>query len=109
MAIQRRTNAAKAVKMTAAVILIIEEKIRLDWSPEQISGWLKVHKGIAISHERIYQHIWNDKLQGGVFINICAKVTKSEKSNMVQRISVGKSEIVSVLMNDQSLSKKNSV
>ena len=35
---KRRTQAAKALKMTEDVVLLIEEKILLDWSPEQISG-----------------------------------------------------------------------
>src|SRR6266508_1725961 len=62
---KRRKQAAKALKMTAALILMIEAKIVMDWSPEQISGWLKNNRGIAISHERIYQHIWTDKRHGG--------------------------------------------
>lgn len=62
---RRRSEAAKALKMTEELILLVEAKIVLDWSPEQISGWLKIEHGIAISHERIYQHIWADKRQGG--------------------------------------------
>ena len=62
---RRRTEAPKAVKMTPELITLIELKIREDWSPEQISGWLKVEKLGAISHERIYQHIWADKRNGG--------------------------------------------
>lgn len=38
---KRRLQAAKALKMTEAVVRVVEEKIVLDWSPEQISGWLK--------------------------------------------------------------------
>src|SRR5271169_914837 len=34
------------------------------WSPEQISGWLG-EQGIKLSHERIYQMIWDDKRDGG--------------------------------------------
>ena len=60
-----RSKAAKALKMTDDVIRLVEEKLMLDWSPEQISGWLKMEKGIAISHERIYQHVWSDKRYGG--------------------------------------------
>jgi IS30 family transposase len=30
------------------------------WSPEQISGWL-CEQGINLSHECIYQMIWQDK------------------------------------------------
>jgi IS30 family transposase len=45
--------------------LLIEAKIRLDWSPEQISGWLLRHYQIQVSHERIYQYILSDKQTGG--------------------------------------------
>lgn len=51
--------------MTAAVIVEIEEKIRLDWSPEQISETL----AITISHERICQPIWADKCKDGQIRN----------------------------------------
>ena len=34
------------------------------WSPEQISGWLS-EQGIQLSHESIYQMIWDDKRDGG--------------------------------------------
>ena len=46
--------------------MLIEEKIRLDWSPEQISGWLKKeHPSLRVSHERIYQYLYADKRAGG--------------------------------------------
>ena len=44
---------------------IIKEKLKLDWSPEQVSGWLKKYTMILISHERIYQYIYADKQTGG--------------------------------------------
>jgi len=43
----------------------IESKLQEEWSPEQISGWLKRNKGIQVSHERIYQYILADKQAGG--------------------------------------------
>jgi hypothetical protein len=39
--------------MTAEAIDLIEAKIMIDWTPEQISGWLKIDQGIKISYERI--------------------------------------------------------
>ena len=43
----------------------IEASLRqMRWSPEQISGWLS-EQGIKLSHERIYQMIWDDKRDGG--------------------------------------------
>lgn len=44
---------------------LVEEKLRLDWSPEQISAWLKRYKAIQISHESIYQYVYADKRAGG--------------------------------------------
>ena len=43
----------------------VEQLICKEWSPEQISGWMKKNMDIAISHEWIYQHIFKDKLVGG--------------------------------------------
>ena len=62
---ERKRAAKKALKMTGELIALIEEKLRVDWSPEQISGWLLEENEVLISHERIYQHIWKDKKSGG--------------------------------------------
>jgi IS30 family transposase len=78
-AVKRRREAAKALKMTGEVILVIEEKICLDWSPEQVSGWLKINQGIFISHERIYQHIWEDKRHGGTLYTHLRQSNKKRK------------------------------
>ena len=44
---------------------IVNNKLRLQWSPEQISGYLKIHQNTNISHERIYQYILQDKKENG--------------------------------------------
>jgi len=67
-ALQRRYTARKAVKMTPQTIGYIEDKIRQEHAPEQISQRMKRDPdwpGPAVSHERIYQHIWQEKAQGG--------------------------------------------
>jgi IS30 family transposase len=43
----------------------IEGDIRRSWSPEQISGRRRVDGQTRVSHERIYQHIYQDKAGGG--------------------------------------------
>jgi IS30 family transposase len=64
-AVERRSNASRtSKKVTPELITRIEENLREEWSPEQISGRLKL-EGITISHEAIYQHIWKDKRSGG--------------------------------------------
>jgi len=65
MADERRQSATKYRKMTAEMIAIVESKVREDLSPDQVSGWLERTRGEYLSHERIYQHIWEDKKNGG--------------------------------------------
>ena len=52
-------------RIQAETWVLIETKIGLDWSPEQISGWLLKHQHIQVSHEWIYQYILSDKRTGG--------------------------------------------
>ena len=39
--------------------------MREEWSPEQVSGHLRLERELAISHETIYRHIWRDLRNGG--------------------------------------------
>lgn len=67
-ALYRRTKARKAVKMTPKTINYIECKLTQEHSPEQISERMKLDSqwsGPTVSHERIYQHIWRNKANGG--------------------------------------------
>jgi len=59
---QRRFR--KPTKMTPQLALTVEEKLKLQWSPEQISGRLKI-EATKISHETIYKYVWRDKQRGG--------------------------------------------
>jgi IS30 family transposase len=67
-ALDRRLIASsRKQKMTDITIAIIEEKLAIQWSPVQISGWLKGQVGMtAVCHETIYQYVWADKHKGGV-------------------------------------------
>jgi transposase, IS30 family len=61
----RQTIRSRRRKLTAPLRRKIEAKLRqMRWSPEQISGWL-CEQGVKLSHERIYQMIWQDKRDGG--------------------------------------------
>src|SRR5208282_3479945 len=65
MAQARQAIRSKPRKLTAPIRRKIEAKLRqMRWSPEQIGGWLS-EQGIKLSHERIYQMIWDDKRDGG--------------------------------------------
>ena len=63
-----RDQSAKRPSQTT--IRIIEEKILNDqWSPEQISNWLRKNKQESPCHRWIYKHIRMDKEQGGELHN----------------------------------------
>lgn len=44
---------------------LIEALLREKFSPEQISGWLKLLDLLEISHQTIYRHVKQDKKRGG--------------------------------------------
>jgi IS30 family transposase len=61
---QRRRKSAHN-RISTEIWTQIDEKLRQDWSPEQVSGWLKKNTDTAVSHEWIYQYIYADKRSGG--------------------------------------------
>jgi transposase, IS30 family len=70
---QRRVaKSEKSRKIRGALQQDIEQKLRLSWSPEQISGRLWLEKGIRISHETIYQHVLRDSRRQG-FLRYCLR------------------------------------
>jgi transposase, IS30 family len=62
---QRRANAARQERILKETWKVVEEKLCQDWSPEQISGWLKKNQEVQISHEWIYQYILADQQAAG--------------------------------------------
>ncbi len=62
---QARKQARSKPRITPQAWALVGSALRQEWSPEQISGRLKVEKKIKISHERIYQYIYADKRAGG--------------------------------------------
>lgn len=61
---ERRAQATPAKRILAETWKVVEEQVRQDWSPEQISGWLR-QRAICISPEWIYQHILADQQAHG--------------------------------------------
>ena len=61
-AVDRRSIASKRERLRHDGLKpMVMRKLRLGWSPEQISGYLKrFHPEVAISHEAIYQWIYLD-------------------------------------------------
>jgi IS30 family transposase len=62
---QERRRQRVRPRITAAQWTQVEELLRQEWSPEQISGRLALEHLARISHERIYQYVYADKARGG--------------------------------------------
>ena len=62
----RRSHSRRNAQFTAADWAVVEGCLRVKWSPEQIAGRCAVLHRLAISHETIYRHVWQDKANGGV-------------------------------------------
>ena len=62
---QRKKDKPKAVRFTAAMRVEVERQLAQKLSPEQIVGVALREGRDTVSHERIYQHIWQDKKRGG--------------------------------------------
>lgn len=65
-------------RVAAETWSIVDVKLAETWSPEQISGYLKVNGQAGVSHEAIYQRIYTDKRAGGTLHRTlrCQKVRR---------------------------------
>jgi IS30 family transposase len=66
-------------KMHGALASAVNSRLQQQWSPQQISGRLKL-EGLIISHETIYKYVWADKKSGGqLFVNLRHRGKKYNK------------------------------
>jgi transposase, IS30 family len=84
-------------KIQGELQTVIENKLRLSWSPEQIAGRLQSERNISISHETIYQHILRDTKKFG-FYRYCLRFAgykhhRFKKSKMAERTRARKNWI----------------
>jgi transposase, IS30 family len=62
----RRSRSRRNQRFTALDFSLVEERLCRQWSPEQVSGYLRRTGLLTISHETIYRHVWRDKREGGL-------------------------------------------
>jgi len=66
LADERKKEGHFKTSLSEKMKAFIKTKVKDEqWSPEQISGRCKALDIDMVSHERIYQYIWQDKRQGG--------------------------------------------
>ena len=61
---RKRVGRKRKIWGNESLMSCVDEKLRLGWSPEIISGWLKLQKDMLISHETIYQYVY----QSGIML-----------------------------------------
>ncbi|WP_037992927.1 IS30 family transposase [Teredinibacter turnerae] len=105
---RNRTNAgiytaSKAVSRTSRVrresrrkwyfsdaeLQIVVALIRLDWSPEQVSLWLKKCRVLSISHSTIYRYIWYNYFFHGTLYKHLRQSNKKRRKKYRSRDSRG--------------------
>ncbi len=62
---KRWKKARKRILLDEDMKARIRNKLSLFWSPEQICGYFGKESVPCVSHERIYQWVWQDKRDGG--------------------------------------------
>lgn len=78
LAKEKKKKSRRKSKLTFELKKNVDEKLKQQWSPEQISGRLK-RKGTFISHTAIYQYIENDKFLGGTLYKNLRHANKKKK------------------------------
>ena len=86
-------------KFAPEMEVFIRDKLTNEqWSPEQISGYCKLHEILMVSHERIYQFIYQNKTEGGQLykhLRVASKMYrkrygsgKNKRSRIKDRVSI---------------------
>jgi IS30 family transposase len=75
----RRSRSRRNQRIRAADWALVLTFLTQEWSPEQISGWLRTHGLLHISHESIYRHIWRDKRRGGTRYKLLRQAGKKRR------------------------------
>jgi len=63
--IESERDKKKRNSLTKSIEKYIRSKLKQDWSPEQISGRMKIDIGVSVVHETIYRYIYTNKKNGG--------------------------------------------
>ncbi len=86
----RRSRCRRNSRFRAQDWALVEHLIGLQWSPEQVSGWLRLHGHLSISHETIYMYLWRDKCAGGELWRHLRQATKKKRKRYRSHDSRGR-------------------
>lgn len=63
---QRHSKKKKNIRFTKQIQKSVDKYLHMDYSPEQITGYLRINGKKHVSHERIYLYIWEQKKKGNL-------------------------------------------
>jgi len=93
LANERKERFSKNRKLNDSMIKLIKEKlVKEQWSPEQIIGYCKDEQIDMVSHERIYQFVYQDKADGGKLYKHLRVASKAYRKRYGQK--KGKKQII---------------
>ena len=93
LANERKERFSTNRKLNDPMIVLIKEKLTKEqWSPEQIVGYCKDEQIDMVSHERIYQFVYQDKAEGGKLYKHLRVASKAYRKRYGQK--KGKKQII---------------
>lgn len=75
----RRSRSRRNWRFSDRYLQMVIALIRLDWSPEQVAGWLRTNRIFSISHATIYRYIWYDRFYGGYLYTHLRQADKNRR------------------------------
>ena len=89
--LRRCLASSRPRKLTEALWGRIEGKLRLQWSPEQIAGRLRLEGVPSVGKTWIYRQVWKDRAQGGTLHRHLRR--RGKKANRRGRCGAGRGVI----------------
>lgn len=78
-AVARRRRSRRNARIGPETWGVVDRYLRLEWSPEQVAGFLRSERLLRVSHESIYIHVWRDKREGGDLWRHMRQATKRRR------------------------------
>ena len=94
--LRKSANSSVPSKMKDETLILIDDYIQKDWSPEQVSAILQIRHNIFISFTHIYSYIYKDKKQDGTLHTHLRFYNKKRRIKYGTRCSNGLKNRVSI-------------
>jgi IS30 family transposase len=85
----RRSRSRRNQQFTLGDWVLVVFYLKQLWSPEQISGTLKMKRQLWISHETIYRYVWDDRARGGTLYRYLRQALKKRRKGYAKYDSRG--------------------